>query len=83
MIVLSLVLQMVLSALLGEVVATAAASGLVASLRADGSQDYIATTVYDDFYHLFPIRQVEPLGLVNTAQYYGVNGLPVSDPKAY
>ena len=39
-------------------------------------------TAYDGVYFLFPIRQT--VGAYNeTAAYYGVNGLPLSDGKAY
>src|SRR6185503_145388 len=55
----------------------------------DGSLNDITNTVYDSVYQLFPVQQSKsnlPAGLTDyqeTASYYGVNGLAVSDSKAF
>jgi hypothetical protein len=41
-------------------------------------------TTYDSYYHLFPTQpQQAPTTYAETAQYYGVNGLALSDAKAF
>ena len=51
----------------------------------DGSQNQVLLTTFDSIYHRFPVQQSyqNNPAYVENATYYGVNGLALSDSKAF
>ena len=51
----------------------------------DGTQNLVILTTFDSTYNLFPIEQRYNTSAIykETAKYYGVNGLAVTDSKAF